>query len=218
VNPSQVSAVIVTRGNTDLAPVIRSLAQFDDIVVWDNSIGPVDCKTYGRVRALERVKHDVIFSQDDDIIHSPKNQRAILSAYEPGILTGCMWAEWSAGAAAQGIEGGYSDLVFPGSGSVYDRDLPGRACARYLEHYPRDDFFLLWADTIVGILTPNRQLDIRFRVLPEAEADYRMANLPNAVELKTEAIRRAREIRDRKPSGFEVAQAEAVARVQRTFA
>ena len=191
----QVSAVIVTRGNTDLTPVLDSLV-FDDVVIFVNSQEPYDAMTYGRVLALERAQHPVIYSQDDDIIHTPENQAAIVAAYQPDVLTGCMWPDWSAGARAQGIRGGYDDLVFCGSGAVYDAHLPGQAVSRYLDHYPYDDFFLLWCDTIVGVLSPTRQLDIRFDALPEAEADYRMCNLPDAVAQKTEAIRRAREIRD----------------------
>lgn len=210
--PSQVSAVIVTRGNTELAPVIASLEQFDEIVIWDNSIED-NQMTYGRVCGLARCRHDIVYSQDDDIIHTPENQRRILDAYQPEVLTGCMWPEWSDGARAQGIEHGYDDLVFAGSGSVYDIAVPFTAVARYLYHYPADDFFRLWADTIIGILAPTKQLDIRFHALPEAEDDYRMCNLPDAVEQKTEAIRRAREIRDRKVPYHEVRLAAATARV-----
>lgn len=205
-----VSAVLVTRGNTDLAPVLDSLI-FDDVVIWNNALEPVDMKTYGRALAVCSARHAVIYSQDDDVIHTPENQAAIVAAYQPGVLTGCMWPEWSNGARAQGIEHGYDDLVFAGSGSVYDADLPNRAASRYLEHCPYDEFFLLWADTIIGVLTPNRQLDIRFDALPEAEADYRMCNQDGFTEQKTEAIRRAREIRDLKPDPHEVYLAEMAA-------
>lgn len=186
--------MLVTRGDVDMAPVRDSLI-FDDVVIWDNSKLP-DMKTYGRVLATLKVRNAVVYSQDDDIVHSPENQRAILEAYREGVLTGCMWAEWSDGAKRQGIPNGYDDLVFAGSGSVYDWSIVHRAAERYLNHYPADDFFLLWADTIIGILAPNRQLDIRFQELPWAVGDYRMADLPDGPALKGEAIRRAREIRD----------------------
>jgi hypothetical protein len=61
-----------------------------------------------------------------------------------------------------------------------------------LSEWPNDDFFRLWCDTIIGVIAPTKQLDIRFQVLPCAEDETRMANLPDAVALKTEAIRRAR--------------------------
>ncbi len=210
IDPRYVSAVIVTRGNEDLTPILESLI-FDDVVVLDNSRQPVDLMTYGIVEGIARAKHEVIWSQDDDIIHTPENQRAILSAYTPGVLTGCMWAEWSDGAAAQGIEGGYSDLVFYGSGAVYHRDVPTLATSRYLDRYPFDDFFLLWASCAIGVLAPTRQLDIRFDALPCAEYEYRMCNLPNAVEEKAEMIRRARAVRDAKPDAHAFYLAEVAA-------
>lgn len=195
-SPSEVSAVIPTRGDVDLALVLDSLI-FDDVVVWDNSIESRDAKTWARTLAIGRAKHPVIWSQDDDIVHTPENQQRIIDSYEPGMLTGCMWPEWSEGARAQGIEDGYDDLVFAGSGSVFHRSLPSHHATAYFEHYPFDDFFRLWADTIIGVLAPTKQLDIRFEALPCAELPNRMCNLPDAVAQKTEAIRRAREIRDR---------------------
>lgn len=198
ISVSEVSAVLVTRGNTDLKPVLDSLI-FADVVIFNNALEPYDMRTYGRVIALASARNPVIWSQDDDIVHTAENQERIVSEYQPGVLTGCMWPEWSDGARAQGIPDGYDDLVFCGSGSVYDADLPRQAVSRYLERYPYDDFFLLWSDTIIGVLTPNRQLDIRFDALPEAEADYRMCNQEGFTEQKAEAIRRAREIRDEKP-------------------
>lgn len=193
-SPSEVSAVIVTKGDVDLAPVLDSLI-FDDVVVWDNSVEG-NLMTFGRVMGAGRAKNTMIYSQDDDIVHTAEAQREIIAAYEPGMLTGCMWPEWSAGAKAQGIENGYDDLVFPGSGSISERVLGTDCIDAYLEDWPYDDFFRLWCDTIIGVIAPTKQLDIRFQVLPCAEDETRMANLPDAVELKTEAIMRARKVRD----------------------
>ncbi len=191
-----VTAIIVTRGDVDLTPVLDSLI-FSDVVVWDNSLEQ-DLKTLGRYAAIGRGKNCIFYSQDDDIIHTPENQRAIISEYESGVLIGCMWAEWSLGAYQQGIEHGYDDLVFAGSGSVWDRKTIRTALNSYLDHFPADEFFNLWADTIVGVIAPTRQLDIRFDVLPCAENDNRMCNLPDGVANKTEAINRARWVRDEK--------------------
>lgn len=198
VDASQVSAVIVTRGNVDLTPILDSLI-FNDVVVWDNSAEPEDSMTWGRALATFRANHSIIYSQDDDILHSPENQQRIIEEYRIGILTGCMWPEWSDGARRQGIPDGYDDLVFAGSGSVYDAWVVHHAANRYLDHYPFDDFFRLWADTIIGVLAPNRQIDIRFEELPWASGEGRMAELPDGPALKGEAIRRAREIRDARP-------------------
>jgi hypothetical protein len=192
--PDQVSAVIVTRGDVDLTPILDSLI-FDDVVVWDNSVED-DAMTYGRILATRRAKHEVIYSQDDDIIHTTENQLRILSEYEPNVLTGCMWKEWSDGAREQGIESGYDDLVFAGSGSVYDVHIPWTAAAEYLANYPDDHFFRLWSDTITGVLAWTKQIDVRFQALPCAENANRMCNLPNAAAYKKYAIELARSLRD----------------------
>ena len=189
--------MIVTKGDVDLGPVLDSLI-FDDVVIYDNSREP-DAMTHGRVLGALRARHPVVYSQDDDILHTPANQLAIVEAYEPGVLVGCMWAEWSDGARAQGIENGYDDLVFPGSGSIADRAVWLEAVDRYLAVWPRDPFFDLWSDTLIGVLAPTKQLDIRFDALPWAEAPDRMCNLDDAVARKTEAIRRARAIREGNP-------------------
>lgn len=192
--PDQVTAVIVTRGDVDLTPVLESLI-FPTVVVYDNTVQENEM-THGRAVAAHYTGNHVIYSQDDDIIHSRENQQTILAAYEPGVLTGCMWPEWSLGAYQQGIEGGYDDIVFPGSGSIVDRTVTSAAIRSYLDHFPADDFFRLWCDTIVGVIAPTKQLDIRFDALPCAEDDNRMCNLPDAVKNKTEAINRARWVRD----------------------
>ena len=190
--PSDVTAVIVTRGDVDLR-LIRDSLIFDNIVVYDNSVEP-DEMTYGRVIGAQRAPTEVIYSQDDDLIHSHENQWRLLHSYDEERMVGCMWPEWSDGARRQGIENGYDDLVFPGSGSISHRDTWLDAIDIYLDRYPRDDFFRLWSDTLIGVIAPTTAIDARFHILEVAENGLRMANLPDAVALKTEAITRGREI------------------------
>jgi hypothetical protein len=78
-SPEQVSAVLVTKGDVDLTPILSSLP-FDDIVVWNNS-KRADLKVYGRYQAVKEAKHSVIFTQDDDCI---VDAAAVVAAYEPG--------------------------------------------------------------------------------------------------------------------------------------
>jgi hypothetical protein len=194
-SPDDVTAVIVTRGDVPLEPVLESLI-FPNVVVWDNSAEDQDQMTYGRLLGALRANTEIIYSQDDDIVHSPENQASILAAYSKGHLVGCMWKDWSDGARRQGIENGYDDLVFPGSGSISHRVLWTDAHARYLQRYPHDDFFRMWSDTIIGVISPTVQLPLAFAELDWGNNDNRMAHMEDAVALKTEAIRRAREVRD----------------------
>ena len=193
-SPSDVTAVIVTRGDVDLTPVIDSLI-FPTVSIWNNADRPTDQMTYGRVLAANLAPTEVIYSQDDDLIHSRENQMRILEAYDEELMVGCMWPEWSDGARRQGIENGYDDLVFPGSGSISHRDTWLDAIDKYLDLYPEDDFFRLWSDTLIGVIAPTRQLDLRFDELPWGNNTNRMAHMDDAVALKTEAIRRGRAVR-----------------------
>lgn len=95
-NPVNVSAIIVTRGDVDLQPIIASLPERWEIIVWDNSGKVTECwgrpagahrliaggeiiqgvkqapipnlSVYGRYAAIEYATWDVIYIQDDDVI------------------------------------------------------------------------------------------------------------------------------------------------------
>lgn len=98
----KVSAVIVTRGDVDLGPILRSLRKWE-VVVWDNGAGKVtrynnassplrwyakveasgvdDLAVYGRYAAIEYARGDLIYTQDDDCIVS--DPQAIVDALIP---------------------------------------------------------------------------------------------------------------------------------------
>lgn len=195
--PVVATAVIVTRGDVELEPILASLRavpRIVDLVVWDNSRN-LDLKVWGRHEALRGVDTRVVYSQDDDIVYTPEAIDRILDAYVPGLAVGCMYPEWSAQAERSGIPGGYADLVYPGSGAVYDRETPLVAAARYLEHHPEDEFFRLWCDAVIGVLAPTAAHGERFEILPAAYGADRLSRRPNAVKDKREAILRARRIR-----------------------
>ncbi len=113
-----VSAVIVTRGNVDLRPVLDSLPQQWEQVVWNNSGGEVgasvsvrrdprkhervpgvlsiqevgpDLAVYGRYAAIQHASHDLIYVQDDDCIVS--DPQAIVDAWEDARAK-CEGTEW----------------------------------------------------------------------------------------------------------------------------
>src|SRR4029077_7841412 len=105
VNPSDVTAVLVTRGDQPamVDRIVESLI-FDDVVVWDNSVQQ-DRKTAGRYFALERaadVIRDVVYFQDDDVIVPAETQWRLVDAYMPGVVI----ANYGHGEN----DGGYGDL------------------------------------------------------------------------------------------------------------
>lgn len=77
-----VSAIIVTRGNVDLAPCWATMPDEWEKIVWDNSKA-TDLSVYGRYAAIELASHDLIYVQDDDVIVS--DPQAIVQAWRDSL-------------------------------------------------------------------------------------------------------------------------------------
>lgn len=136
IDASDVSAVLVTRGDVDLAEIIESLP-YDDIVVWDNS-KRTDHGIYGRYAGIREAKNPIIYVQDDDLLVTCHEK--LLAAYQPGVLTVNYPQPW--------------DIPWVARGGIFDSDLPGKAFGRYLAAYPFDRYFTHYAcDGIFALLT-----------------------------------------------------------------
>lgn len=127
ISASEVSAVLVTRGDVDMDPITESIheAGIHDIIVWDNSQRPVDHGIYGRYAAIREARNSVVITQDDDLIVTCWPE--ILDAYRPGVLTVNYPEPW--------------DIPWVARGAVFDSDLPGRSFGRYLTAHPFDRYF-----------------------------------------------------------------------------
>jgi len=187
-DPSKVSACLVSRGDVDMTEIIESLtaAGIGEILCWDNSKRE-DKKTSGRYFMVEEASNDVVFFVDDDFVISDPG--AVIAAYEPGVLTANMSEGWRAGHD-------YHDLALVGMGAVCDAWLPLDAIYRYQKHFCFDDLFHYWADFAVGVLTPWKLVDVPARVLPWGYAPNRMNAQPWFKKGKAKMIERARAIRD----------------------
>jgi hypothetical protein len=189
VTAKEVSAIIVTRGDVDLAPILATLP-YGEVVIWDNSERERDAKTFGRFLAIAEAKNDVIYFQDDDVIFTEHEQ--LLAAYEPGQLTANMPSPWYEECSYDVFR-----CALVGAGSLVPRDLPWEAFQRYLAEWPEDDLFLDYCDFVHGILTSSRRFDFGYTILPHASAPNRIYTQPGAYERKMSVIERAIEIRDR---------------------
>lgn len=185
---SDICAVIVTRGDVDLAPILATLQQYGETIIWnDLERGSQGC--YGRYLAAKETARPVVYYQDDDVIFTAHGE--LLALYEPGRMTVNMPSPWYEVA-------GYDKLgqALVGAGSLVDRDLPFPALDRYLADYPLDDLFLTYVDVVVGMLTPHTRVDLGYQVLPHASAPGRIYTTPGASERKAEMQRRVMAIRD----------------------
>ena len=137
-----VTACLVTRGNVDMQPILDSIPDEWEKIVWNNAERD-DLGIYGRYAAIAEATHDVIVTQDDDLIVTCWEQ--LLEAYEPGVLTVNYPQPW--------------DIPWVARGAIFDRHLPAEAFAIYDTAHPRDrDFTHYICDGIFAQLTPKRKV------------------------------------------------------------
>jgi hypothetical protein len=182
---SQVTAVIVTRGDCDLTPVLETLKGFGEVITWDNSQKPIDMMVYGRYLAAIDASNDIIYTQDDDCTTDPV--QIVGEHFYRARARNEVWCnmplEYRPGYAGTGIS-----LV--GFGSIFHRSMIDRAFNRYCQHgYKIDELFLRECDRVFTALNHVHQIDIPRTHLPHATAPDRMHKEPrHGDDLK--AIRR----------------------------
>lgn len=183
---ANVSAVLLTRGDVDLDPIMETLP-YDEVVVWDGRERDEHPGTYGRYLAMREANHDVIYLQDDDCLFDRHDD--LLAAYQPGVLT----AVYGHGDNPDGLE----DVALVHGGAIVDRDVSFAAFDRYLGRWPVDEGFYREADMIHGTLCPSVQpalpYAIRWDIIDRRD---RMSDQPWQRDLKHAITGRARAVRD----------------------
>lgn len=154
VDPDQVTAVIVTRGNVPLDEILDSLV-FKRVIVWDNQTAGRDIGAFGRyVAAATYADTDYIYFQDDDYLMEEQAQLQLLQGYERGLLVANM-------PATRNTEY-FQELVWGGWGSFIRRADVSRAFRIWREEggeTSSDDWYLIGCDIIFGVLNPWKRLN-----------------------------------------------------------
>lgn len=158
------TAVLVTRGDVDLTPVLDSLPAEWPRIVWDNSCRTTDLKVYGHFAALDEIETEYAFCQDDD---------AICPAAE-------LLAAWDESKHADKILLNEADGETPwiSWGGIFHKALPAAAIGKFVAAYGMSDDVLLWCDLIFSELTPWVNVDLGWENLPHFRAQNRMVMLP----------------------------------------
>lgn len=139
----KISACLVTRGDVDMTQILDTLP-YDDIVLWNNA-DRADLGIYGRYAAIEHAKHDVIYTQDDDVLVTC--HRELEREYRDGWLTCNYPPPW--------------DIPWVARGALFHRDMPAKAFHRYF--HPKtvsgpmwDRFFTHYVcDAVFALMTDN---------------------------------------------------------------
>lgn len=189
VNPADVSACVVTRGDVDLDPVLRPLLHLGEVLVWDNSQRE-NLSVYGRYALIQECTHDVILVQDDDCVLAPESVDELLAAYRPGHVV-CNMPER--------FRPHYPDSALVGFGAVFDRDLPEKAFTQFShERWSRK---LGWSfyrecDTVFTMLTPRILIDVDVEILPAAHEPHRLWKQRGHFEERERMRKLVRQVRD----------------------
>ena len=178
-----VTACIPTRGDVDLSEILASLPPEWEVIVWDNS-KDTDLAVEGRYAAIARAHTDVVYTQDDDCVLEPDSFRALERAYEPGVLTANMPAEFRPH---------YPDSCLIGFGAIFDQDLPDHSFGFLHERPP---MFEKTCDVYFTALARERKLvDVPKRNLEWATGADRMYREPGHYGSRTMALENARALR-----------------------
>ena len=187
INPSQVDAVLVTKGDVDLQPIKNTLVSFKKIIICDNSkmlnMGP-----FGQfLLASMAYVSDVVYFQDDDCLTNPET---IIQAWEPGKIV-CNMGQ-------QGHAANYINRIdkLMGFGSCFERSLIKPTFERYWRKYPIDRVTWREPGRIFTAMNHDKLkvVEVAFRNLPWAEGYDRLYRQPEHVEMGREAICRVREV------------------------
>jgi len=178
-SPEQVSAVIVTKGDVDMGPIVHSLP-FDDIVVWDNSERE-NLKVYGRYAAIKEAKHPIIYTQDDDCW---VDAVSLIEAYEPGSVVCNMPVakreEYRTLAPKVGLVGW---------GACFDKGLTD-VLDRYIDKFGQDDLCLRECDRVFTQLNTLKFVDVKFLNTPSAYFSNRMGSQAGHLRALSEVTKR----------------------------
>jgi hypothetical protein len=163
-----VTAVITTRGDVDMSPVLDSLEPVfgDRIVVWDNSEREVDMAVYGYFAALREVTTEYAYTQADDAL---VDAGALLRA----------WTPEDADRILLNVADG--DTPWISFGGLFRKDLPNDPINQYIDRYhdgQLHDDVLLWCEVIFCEFTTWRNVDLGKQDLPWCAAANRMWTQP----------------------------------------
>jgi hypothetical protein len=154
------SAVIVTRGNVDLGPVLDPIVPLADEIVIRRGHGGV----WERWEAILAAKHELVYTQDDDAVVDLEAFKVWPNCLE--VITCNMPADRRAE---------YQDgTALVGWGAFVPKAVALAALIRYRQHFDTDALFRREADRVVTGLSRLELVDVPFKHLPWANGAGRM--------------------------------------------
>lgn len=176
-DPKQITAVVVTKGDRDIARVLESLSVFGETIVWDNGAKQVtsyygggsigeripEAAVYGRYLAAARARFDTVYVQDDDCLINPLE---MLLFYEPGKVICNMKPAHAAAPYYQWR------IKLVGFGAIFEKRLIDFRA--YLSGYENDRLFRIECDRVFTALNECVECQVPIVDLEYASDDDRL--------------------------------------------
>lgn len=159
----KISAVIPTRGDVSLGPIIDRMQEYPEI---DEIIIRIGDTPYNRYLAAARAKNEIVYTQDDDCV---TDLRPLIDAYEPSRIVNAMTPEHAAQYP------GNQTLI--GFGCIFTRWLLAWTFASFVQ----DALFYRESDRIFATVNPHKTVFPRIDILPHATAGNRLYRQPDHV-------------------------------------
>lgn len=173
----KVSAVIPTRGDVDLAPIVNKLRSYPEIASIQFVIGDTP---FNRYAAMMKSDAEYFYTQDDDCV---TDLRPIIDAYEPLFVVNAMTPQHAAQYP------GRQTLI--GFGALFHR--ANLAC--FTDYpWPQDALFYRESDRIFPTVNRCKTVFPDIEILPQANAANRLWKQPDHLRAKEEMNRRIFEI------------------------
>ena len=212
-----VTAIVVTRGDVDMQPVLDSLPVEWEVLVWDNGEkacyrepppnrywNGADLSVYGRYAAIEYASHDLIYVQDDDVIVS--DPQAIVDAWlrysevvendDPNDDP----CEHVVANMPEEFRPHYPDSALVGFGACFHRSLPETVFDRWrlagADNWVDAPTFRRCCDVVLTTLAPRVLVDVPKENREMASDPNRMWKQPGHVSERATVLNLARSVRD----------------------
>lgn len=195
-----VSVVIPTRGDVPLDGILNSLPRSWEKVIVDNSQEQQDFMVYARYIGCQRASHDLILTQDDDVIISdPEHLVRVweeLGATGPGDNR----TNWIVcNMPAEFRHDFYTHHALVGFGAVFHRSIVEPTFQKYLGPHGYmtrllNREFLRTCDIPFTALNPRVLVDVPKENLPWCNADNRMWTQPTHYTERMGVLDRVRKL------------------------
>ncbi len=169
------SAVIVTRGDVDLSPILSTLRDADEIVIRKGHEG-----VWERWEAALEAAHEIVYTQDDDCVvnvdevmaaaltHRAELVRAVpaTAQYIPSAMV-CNMPAWKRYEYPD-------DIALVGWGACFHKAHVRKALVEYRSAFEPDALFRRECDRVITGISPLQLIDVPFSHLPYAEGEERL--------------------------------------------